>query len=421
MGFNLGAFAGGAAKGYSEGLENQRKQGEEKRRQDQADWEKKRRDDQEAFNKEAMETFFPNGQPTVDRASPPAANNPQSVVKVNNVGFGPSNGIAAAMPATPSAQDRLMPDSTEPVTTAQDGAPKSVIATGVSLPKPKTDDAQQATQGWGDAFAKNPDLFGDPETMLKLGKLAMKYNQPDALAWLERGHKAYKENAIAALQRLAAGDVDGAEEAYNKSGKGRVKINREQNPDGSYSVTELTTGTKHNVNALPELKSYLSPDHYFKMLNDERQLAEHERHNKEGEKSQGKIIEETRRHNVVSEGIALAKAKESGEGTTSEIKNVTFLIKNGVAKTPQEAWEMVKTGKTPAGEQVHFGNDGSVAIANRDSGRITKYDEDGKEVVIRPGKGAAPGADAPPIQGAKKAPDGKWYVKGADGKYSRVD
>lgn len=303
MGFNLGAFAGGAAKGYSEGLENQRKQAEEKRRQDQADWEKKRRDDQEAFSKAAKEALFPEA-PQAPQA--PAPENAPSVVKVNANPYGPADGIASALPATPSAQDKLMPASTDAVQPEQPAAPAKApyAVNGISMPgaKVKEDDANQATQGWGDAFAKNPDLFGDPNTMLKLGKLAMEYNQPDAMMWLERGHKAYKENAIASLQRLAGGDIEGAKQAFNASGKGNVD-DITKNEDGTYQVT-LQGGQKFTVDAQKELKSYLSPDHYFKTLNDERQLAEHERHNKEGEKSQGKIIDETRRHNVASEGIA---------------------------------------------------------------------------------------------------------------------
>ena len=430
MAFNFGAFAGGAAKGYSEGQENQRKMDANKREQERHDNEKKRKEDQEAFAKAAKEMFFPE-VPQAPQA--PVPENVPSVVKVNANPYGPADGIATAMMATPSAQDKLMPDATGAVQPGQPAAPVNApyAANGISMPsaaKPKADDAQQATQGWGDAFAKNPDLFGDPQTMLKLGKLAMEYNQPDALQWLERGHKAYKENGIVALQRLAGGDLEGAKQAFNSSGRLRVD-NFIDNKDGTYQA-ELPDGRVVMINPEKQLKSHLDPQYYFKTLNDERQLAEHERHNKEDEKLKNRDLgikdasqKSTAAYQAGILGVARTKAKESAEGTTAEIKNAAFLINNGIAKTPQDAWEMLKTGKTPAGEQFHFDALGGIAIADRDSGRITKYDAyDGKETVLRPGRpGNQVAAETPPVQGAQKAKDGKWYVKGADGKYSRVD
>ena len=110
-------------------------------------------------------------------------------------------------------------------------------------------------------------------------------------------------------------------------------------------------------------------------------------------------FQEKVRHNQAQEKIDAAKAQAGGADSTSEIKNVKYLLDNKIAGTPAEAWKMVQTGKTPAGDKIVSDGMGGVLIANPDSGRVVKLDASGREKELRPGNSAQPAAIKAPSQG----------------------
>lgn len=123
------------------------------------------------------------------------------------------------------------------------------------------------------------EFFTDPEAMAGAAKIFFDNGMPEGMAWLQRGHEAAKENGFAALQRLMAGDGDGAVQMWNRSGRFRDLTGAQKNADGTWTMTRQN-GQTVNINPELEMRSFLSPKDYFTRMDEERKIASTESLNK---------------------------------------------------------------------------------------------------------------------------------------------
>lgn len=433
---NIGIFAGGVADGYRKEQENQRKQAEEKRRQEEMDRQEAERKKYEEIVKSVSEN---------DKKRREVAGQAQSdMPKINPMAAAPAGGLTGEIIANPTAQPSTAASLISssgiggfPAQEARTGAP--FAQDGISLPAQQEKKAQQAPQyrehTYDDRFQMVDDMYG---RLLEAGMFekAGQVGQTRTALMAEKLQIETKQREQAASGFVAS--LDGGDEAtilaagrtladMIPDGKEMTSIKRL--PDGKYEVSYgggqpvvMEAGQlKQSAIALVDWKTALNYGYQ------QQNMKLHEAQQAQTAKHQDETLKEMKRRNIATEGIARSKSADGGEGTTAEIKNVNFLIKNGIAKTPAEAWEMVRTGKTPAGEQVVSDGMGGVMIYNRDSGQVSKIDGRGKETVVRQPGGVQPSApgqpaqtEQPPIAGARKAPDGNWYVQ-KDGKWHLVN
>lgn len=377
MAFNIGAFAGGLSDGIQRGTEIARKRQEMER----IDAEEKRKSEYEAELKKHDDEYQAKRAERIK----------QNEALLNPGGAQPEVStarLAATMGAMPSGiesntpnVDRAIAKLAEPLE-APAKQPASVFSSGIA-PAPMQAPVQ----------AKKPvmvDTINDTlDYLMNRARIDMKYGKADAASVLQL-HQVKKkledEGVDHAIGLMQAGDFEGGLNDFNSVGKYsgvklvetkpvKAKIG-ESEIDGYEVTVEHPDGRQETINTVSYMKQRVGID---KLLDHAHKSA---------------TLKETERHNKATE------AKGADGATTAEIKNINFLIQNGIAKTPAQAWEMVRTGKTPAGEHVVSDGMGGVMIYNRDSGQVSKIDSRGKESVVRqPGNGSVAAPLPPPKPG----------------------
>jgi hypothetical protein len=127
--------------------------------------------------------------------------------------------------------------------------------------------APEFTHGMLSAF-KNPDV------LIKLGELAVKYQQPQFLDYLQKGWAAQKENAGTAVMKLIGGDTQGAMQAFNASGQHKA-TSIVPNGDGTYNIALTGPDGQPYVRKMDphkEMLSFLTPPQYIAHADREGQL-----------------------------------------------------------------------------------------------------------------------------------------------------
>ena len=108
-------------------------------------------------------------------------------------------------------------------------------------------------------------VFQDPQAMMHIGEIAMKYQQPQWLDYLKQGYLAQKENAGSAVMRLLAGDKQGALEAFNASGQHKASAINDVG-DGTYDIVATGPDGQQYTRRLDPKKAmlqFLSPPQYI--------------------------------------------------------------------------------------------------------------------------------------------------------------
>jgi hypothetical protein len=83
-------------------------------------------------------------------------------------------------------------------------------------------DQPKAEDRLGRALFSAPDILQNPAFLRHGAQALLKAGDPAGIHWLDKLAKAQEEGGIKALQLLAGGDVAGATEEYNRSGKDRI-------------------------------------------------------------------------------------------------------------------------------------------------------------------------------------------------------
>lgn len=355
MSFNLGAFAGGLSDGIQRGTEIARKRQEMER----IDAEEKRKSEYEAELKKHDDEY------QAKRAER---------IKQNEALINPE-----------SAQPRPIQDS---AAIARSPAP---IALQNPMAAPPTGAISQAANGLqSESLAKKPatlDSINDIlDDLMGRARIDMKYGKADAASVLQL-HQVKKkledEGVDHAIGLMQAGDIEGGLNDFNSVGKySGVKLVGSKpikdkiygNDFDGYEVTvEHPDGRQETINTVSYMKQRVGMD---KLLDHAHKTA---------------TLKETERHNKASE-----KKLTATDGSTAEIKNVRFLLQNGIAKNPVEAWRMARAGSTPSGERIISDGNGGVIVVDQEGGGIIKFDRHGEEKAIRQGsgKGAQPAPQA---------------------------
>lgn len=107
-------------------------------------------------------------------------------------------------------------------------------------------------------------------------------------------------------------------------------------------------------------------------------------------------------------GMALA-----AQGAFDKMTNYFNVLQNGQVLTPSQAREF----EYIAGQVYKAAEDGQRQLDRDYKQKAGRYSLNPENVVTE----YYPQEAAPPAEGAMQAPDGKWYIKGPDGGYLRVD
>jgi len=372
MGWNLGIMAGAAADGY-------RKQNDEMRKAEGADFEKKKREREEGAWKEE-DTW---------KQERKAYKTKQQKYQEDLSEYEKRRAEAEA------------------AAKANGGNPQAAGIAPMQIP--------QAPQA--------PGLHDELGDMVNLARIDVQHGRANAttlLPLLQGMRQMEEEGMTKALQQAAMGDREGALKTFSSTGSMR-DVNGITFEDSTFEPGNGGKPIKSVNVVLPDGRKLDAVGTLWQqqqakdLLGNYFRQANLENDNKRTDatiKHQDETRAEDRRAHMANEGIARTKAAEGAESTTAEIKNINFLIKNGIAKDPKQAWDMVKTGKTPAGEHVVSDGRGGVMVIDRDNGQVSKIDRRGNEKIMRQPRSAGNAdTEAPPVAGAKKSPkDGKWYV-----------
>lgn len=172
------------------------------------------------------------------------------------------------------------------------------------------------------------------------------------------------------------------------------------NPTGALKITSAdddgknpTTGTQTPDQLKQTIAMLGKSDFALKYLDTQFKMS------MEGRKAnteEGKAAEDARHHKA-TEGIDRDKLRSNAEGATAEIKNVKFLLSQGIAKNSMEAWKMAKAGSTPSGERIISDGNGGVIVIGQDTGSISKIDRRGEQHSMRQGANAEQPTGAQPV------------------------
>jgi hypothetical protein len=378
--FNLGAFAGGLASGYMMGAQLERTEQQTKRDKE----ENERREREKAAYKALADLaesivgpgMSPAYQPSGEATQAARGINPPSTRGTGAFGF---SGVLPGVPTQPQQQPLAAPGveinpvmgSQPPEARSLDEPPamgdvRSVIArSGVrepaaaaaaaERPGPKTSDDKLGFALW-----RQPALFNDPRFAQGAAQIFLKAGMPEGVKWLERGARAQQENALTALRSLLQGDPQGAEEAFNSTG--RVKIepgSLKQIEEGRWQATIAGTGETRTFDPRQMYRSFLSPREFFELerreradvstaAHRERTAAETERYHRERENI-FRMDAETRRR------FAEARAARAAQGQpeTALQRNTRHLVSIGAARDEAEAFAIMRqAGGKPEREGI---------------------------------------------------------------------
>ena len=431
MSFNFGAFAGGVGTGYMASKEQQRKDAEEKRRQSEYEREDAYRKEMEGItspddaHKVKLAEYEKKKQTEIEAST--AAKVVGNPIVARGITTAPTSSMSAASfgeSMEPRSEGNPLAPS-RPVST-----PSSIIAAnGIGASNVMRQEIAKPEQAAPLEAPKAPGINDWLDFATKRAAIDVKHGKLNGLGMMQLAQarkQLMDEGVDEAVMKFQQGDATGGLESFNASGKyiGAKLVGEPQRSEFDYNGVKMPTtivtlklpdGRTETINTAQYGTSRIKAENQFSAAMD---MLKHEQTGKH----QDKTLKEASRHNVASEGIARTKAAEGTEATTAEIKNVNFLIKNGIAKDAKQGWEMVKTGRTPTGEHVVSDGRGGAMVIDRDNGKVSKLDRSGKEVVLRqPRLDTQPdAAGVAPVPGARKAPDGKWYVQ-KDGKTYLVE
>jgi hypothetical protein len=424
MGLNavkVGALAGGLARGWMMGAQLQRMERREKRE----------RDRDKAFKDLAdlVERYtgrFGAYQPQGDAALAAGGITPD---------LGAFNWEGADVPTGSEvegfADGGLVEGEDERA--AVPSARNAIIRQGVKLPSARTEvpGPKTADDRIGFGLWRQPALFLDPEFYNQAARIFLKAGMPEGVAFLERGARAQKENAIGALRALLAGDTQGAETAFN--GAGGIKIEPgsiKALEGGKYQVTIAGTGEMRTFDPREMLRSFLSPRDFFEIARreeaDKATAAHRERTAADLAAHRDRTASEAERHNREREDILRMSAEDrrdlaaaraargpQPQQQTALQRNTGHLVKIGAAKDEAEAYAIMRqAGGKPEREGIsslakillnrpgYTGKDGATR-AVQDA--ATLWRSMGGQQPAAPAAPAAPATVTPPA--AFKTPD----------------
>jgi hypothetical protein len=141
--------------------------------------------------------------------------------------------------------------------TSNEGAPGMSAAPEAQRPEPR-----KPTVVGDNVMANALSFFRDPDRLKLAAMAAAEAQRPDLLKWIQAGHEAQKENGIDALAALSVGDKVKALQLFN--GAGEMKATSiEEGPSKGLHTIVFANGTRRDVNALQELKQFLTPPQRF--------------------------------------------------------------------------------------------------------------------------------------------------------------
>lgn len=203
------------------------------------------------------------------------------------------------------------------------------------------------TERIGLGLWRNPNLFKDPKFLDRAGQIFLKAGMPDGVKWLERGAQAVEENSIDALKRLIGGDARGAEEAFNAGGRMKVIPGSTRDVGNGKWEVKFQDGKTQVFEPRQALRSYLKPSEFFNLELKEREVGSKEQQHRDTAARQERDFKEKERHNRATEGIQrqLVDVREKfGAGAdTAMIKNIGFMIDNGIADDAIDAYGKLRT------------------------------------------------------------------------------
>ena len=336
MGFNLGAFAGGAAQGVSRGMEV--KKGiadaeftEKERSRKEAEWKK---DDEWKQERSAYQTSAQKFQANQEAYNKAVMENP---------------------------------------------------AAAATLPKPAA-----------------PGLHDEFRDIVELTRIDVAHGKKGAdtlFPMIQNLKRMEDEGLTQTLQQALAGDTQGALKTFASTGEKR-DIEGIRFEPSEFDPGNGIKPIKSRVMVFPDGRrmdavgtlwaQQQAKDLIGSVVNQQKLNNDTARTEATVAHQQG-TLGETVRHNKASEANDKIKAQQTVVGeSTSEIRNVKFLLQNNIAANALEAWKMVKTGTTPAGEKIISDGAGGVLVVNHEGGQISKIDRRGRTSVIREGEGDEP-------------------------------
>lgn len=290
-GINWGALAGGAAAGYSKGLEDQRKQAEEKRRQDAADRE-------EAYRKE-VEGLVPPGNKAKVEVSPAT----QTV-----------NPIAARGISPDSFSENMEQSGTgNPLAPGKPATPRSIAANGIGeIAKPE----QNAP-----AAPNVADMLDYATRRAAIDVKHGKLNGLGIMQLVQARRQLEDEGVKDAMLKIHNGNVQAGIDAFNQYGKRRVKLIDSKQIETEVSgikmpTTEVTiedeNGTRQTINAAQMLNG-------FRKMENQLDFALKQQQFKQTAKHQDATLAETRDYHkgvldVGRERVAVERTKAENSG-----------------------------------------------------------------------------------------------------------
>jgi hypothetical protein len=123
------------------------------------------------------------------------------------------------------------------------------------------------------------EFFSNPDQMYKMAQIYYKHGLSEGLDWLNRGREAAKENVFEALGRVDAGDMAGAAQAFNRSGRFNDVTDIVKNDDGTITANRAN-GPPATFNPDAMRKSLLSYKDYFAQQQHEQSIGVQKEHNR---------------------------------------------------------------------------------------------------------------------------------------------
>ena len=396
MAMNWGAFAGGAADGYRKQSEDLRKQSEEKRKQEEAERE-------DAYRKEIEGIVSPDDAhkgkvAEYEKAKKQAEIESSSAATAAKVVANPVAAQGIRLPASTFAEDTAQRVESNPLAPSGPAtSPSSVIAAnGLGAANAMRQEVAKPEPAVSPDAPKAPGLNDWLEFATKRAAIDVKHGKMNGLGMMQLAQarkQLMDEGVDEAVMKFQQGDFAGGLETFNASGKyvGAKLVGEPQRGEFDYNGVKMPTtivtmqlpdGRTETINTAQYGTARIKAENQFSAL---MNLAKH----KDDKAHQSATLKETSDHNRAMEGIARTKAAEGAEATTAEIRNIEYLVKNGIVKDRAEGWESIRTGKTPAGDIIKPDGMGGLFVIDPKDGKITKNDGRGKETVIRPGAGGA--------------------------------
>lgn len=397
MGFNLGVMAGGMADGYSKGLEDQRKQQENKRQQDKADREAAYLKEIEALPtpdvayKESLAAY----QQATKQAEPEASTAETAAAVVRNPAADGLPGVQADQQNVPMlgapTPERM------PVSIIAKNGIGAAAAMRAEAGKPEVKPMPQAPTA--------PGIVDMLNYATKRAAIDLRHNKMDGtgIIQLAQARKQIEDEGLKdALLSIHNGDVQGGIAAFNQFGKRRVRLVDAQPIEAdiggikmqSHVVTlEDENGNRQTINAAQALNGMRKMENQLSSAMDMMKFRQNAKH-------QDESLAELRDYHRGVIDVARNKATSGGgltvpqQRTNEEIQMAREYV---AGLSPEEIQR--RTQQYSATGRINDEYDPMLASKVRQA-QHRKYGEDADFANI-----ASPAADAMPDIGAKFAAD----------------